>query len=475
MVLILRRRTPHQKPNFFQRILFMPPKFGTSGLRGLVKELTSDLIADHVRAFIHACPVGTGLFVARDLRPSSSDIADIVIAAAQAEGLDVTDCGAVPTPALALASIGAAAAAVMVTGSHIPADRNGLKFYVPGGEIGKADEAAILAGLGRKSAAKTGTMSKNTTSGANYVARSVSAYGDALRGRTIGVYSHSAVGRDLLMEIIVGLGATVVELGRSAMFIPVDTEAVDPAIRAQLKVWARDHRLDAIVSTDGDGDRPLLADEYGEIIAGDILGQITGSVLEADIAVTPVSSNTGAEALFSTVKRTRIGSPFVIASMEKVGGRVVGYEANGGFLLGFAANGPVGPLPPLMTRDAVLPFLAALSAATEGLSALVASQPPRFTATGLLRNVPTEKSLALVAQFDSDLGKRADFLALFDGEEVSVDRTDGLRVTLTDGRIIHLRPSGNAPELRFYTEAASISAAQDTLTLGLEVLSQQLT
>jgi phosphomannomutase len=120
----------------------MPPKFGTSGLSGLVTELTSDLAEDHVRAFIHACPVGTGLFVARDLRPSSSDIAEMVIAAARAEGLDVTDCGAVPTPALALASIGAAAA-VMVTGSHIPADRNGLKFYVSGGEIGKVDEAAI--------------------------------------------------------------------------------------------------------------------------------------------------------------------------------------------------------------------------------------------------------------------------------------------------------------------------------------------
>jgi len=232
----------------------MPPKFGTSGLRGLVTELTSDLVASHVRAFIHACPVGTGLFVARDLRPSSSDIAEMVIAAARAEGLDVTDCGAVPTPALALASMGAAASAIMVTGSHIPADRNGLKFYVPGGEIGKVDEAAILAGLGRDSSNKTGTASKNTTCGADYVARNVDAYGDALRGRTIGVYSHSAVGRDLLLDIVSGLGAKVVELGRSEIFIPVDTEAVDPAIRAQLKVWAKDYALDAIVSTDGDGD-----------------------------------------------------------------------------------------------------------------------------------------------------------------------------------------------------------------------------
>jgi phosphomannomutase len=31
----------------------------------------------------------------------------------------------------------------MITGSHIPADRNGIKFYRPDGEIDKDDEAAI--------------------------------------------------------------------------------------------------------------------------------------------------------------------------------------------------------------------------------------------------------------------------------------------------------------------------------------------
>ena len=127
----------------------MAPKFGTSGLRGLVTELTPALVADYTVAFLAACPVGTGLFVARDLRASSYALAEVVIAAALAEGISVTDCGAVPTPALAMASMAAGAAAVMVTGSHIPADRNGLKFYVPQGEIGKTDEAAILAALGR--------------------------------------------------------------------------------------------------------------------------------------------------------------------------------------------------------------------------------------------------------------------------------------------------------------------------------------
>ena len=453
----------------------MPPKFGTSGLRGLVTELTPNLVAAHVQAFIRACPVGTGLFVGRDLRPSSPAITDMVAKAAQAAGLAVTDCGDVPTPALALAAMDAGAAAVMVTGSHIPADRNGLKFYTPAGEITKAHEVAILGALDSNTDTNTGpNVVHNTTANAAYIARFVTAYGTALIGLRIGVYSHSAVGRDLLLDVFAQLGADVIELGRSPYFIPVDTEAVDPKIRQQLKSWAVDHGLDAIISTDGDGDRPLMTDATGTVIVGDVLGQITGAALKATTAVTPVSSNTGAEDRFGKVIRTRIGSPYVIAGMQAAHGDVVGYEANGGLLLGFAANGPKGTLPSLMTRDAVLPLIAplALARAAGGLAALVAAEPARFTATDRLQDVPTEISKALVSELDTDTGKRADFLAQLNGTEAAVDRTDGLRMTLTDGRIVHLRPSGNAPELRLYIEAESVDAAQQGLSSGLDVLRQ---
>ena len=147
----------------------MAPKFGTSGLRGLVVDLTPALVADHVRAFIAACDTGSGICLGWDLRPSSPDIAAAVMAAARGEGVDVIDCGAVPTPALALAAQARGAAAIMITGSHIPADRNGLKFYSKTGEITKDDEAAIKANLGRSPAAKgdteQGHMQKTRASG----------------------------------------------------------------------------------------------------------------------------------------------------------------------------------------------------------------------------------------------------------------------------------------------------------------------
>ncbi|MDT8853498.1 phosphomannomutase [Paracoccaceae bacterium Fryx2] len=458
----------------------MPPKFGTSGLRGLVTELTADLVAAHVGAFIRSCPTGTGLFVGRDLRPSSPAIAAGVVQAARAAGLAVTDCGAVPTPALALAAMGAGAAAVMVTGSHIPADRNGLKFYTPAGEITKAHETAILEALQQPAApAAPGPVPvADGGAGAAYVARYVTAYGpDALAGLRIGVYSHSSVGSDPLLAALAALGAAVTDLGRSDSFIPVDTEAVDAATRAQLQGWAAAGVFDAIVSTDGDGDRPLLTDAAGQVIPGDVLGQITAAALGAEVVVTPVSSNTGAEASgrFARVVRTRIGSPFVIAGMEATGGRVAGYEANGGFLLGFAADGPAGPLPPLMTRDALLPLIAPLVAArAAGLAALVAAEPARFTAADRLQEVPTDRSLALVAGLAADPRARAAFLAGLGAVEAGVDRTDGLRLMLEGGRILHLRPSGNAPELRLYTEAESPAAAGALLAAGLAALARAL-
>lgn len=451
----------------------MPPKFGTSGLRGLVVDLTPELVADYVAAFAASCPMGTGLFVACDLRPSSPYIAAMVADAGRAAGLAVTDCGDLPTPALALAAMSARAAAVMVTGSHIPADRNGLKFYTPDGEITKDHEVVIQAALGQELPKKSSpAIVTNGVASAAYVARYVDAFGgQALTGMAIGVYSHSTVGRDLLIGVLHGLGARVIELGRSDIFIAVDTEAVDPATRKQLRDWAASHDLDGIMSMDGDGDRPLLASATGEVIPGDILGQITGGYLGADVAVTPVSSNTGAESVFATVLRTRIGSPYVISGMEGTGGNVVGYEANGGFLLGFASSG----LTPLMTRDSLLPLIVPMICAQgQGLDSVVAGQPARFTAADRLQEVPVEKSKAIIAEFVTNHAVLESFLSRFGGVAAGLDSTDGLRVTLQDGRIVHLRPSGNAPECRFYAEADNAVVAQDTLIAGLAALRAHL-
>jgi len=454
----------------------MAPKFGTSGLRGLVTELTDGLCAGYTRAFLAAVPHRGRLMIGRDLRPSSARIAAAVAAAAREVGLSALDCGEVPTPALALAAMTAGAPSVMVTGSHIPADRNGLKFYTAAGEITKADEAAILAAYAGDAPASRAPAMPEPGALPLYRARYVPSFGArALNGLRVGVWQHSSVARDLLAGLLADLGAAVVPLGRSEVFVPVDTEAVDGATRARLSGWVAEHRLDALVSTDGDGDRPLVADAAGKVIPGDVTGMLTALALGAATVVTPVSSNTMIEASgrFARILRTKIGSPHVIAAMEAAAAapaaRTVGFEANGGFLLGFAAEGPHGPLAPLMTRDAMLPILMPLAECTRqgrSLADLVAALPARRTAADRMENIATDASQALVRLLAGDPRERAALFAPL-GAEAGLDLTDGLRITFASGDIVHLRPSGNAPELRCYAEAGTEDAAaalvRDTL------------
>ncbi len=130
-------------------------KFGTSGLRGLVTEMTDEVCAAHAAAFLRHLRRSGGRFdavlVGEDLRPSSPRIAAACRRAIRGEGAAAIACGVVPTPALALEAARRGVPAIMVTGSHIPFDRNGLKFYRPDGEITKTDEAGLIAALSEPS------------------------------------------------------------------------------------------------------------------------------------------------------------------------------------------------------------------------------------------------------------------------------------------------------------------------------------
>ena len=121
--------------------------FGTSGARGLVTQFSPDVCAAFAVAFIagiqHDFSFKT-VAIGIDNRPSSYAMAKACAAALQQFDIDVLYYGVVPTPALAYVAQEDAIPAIMVTGSHIPFDRNGLKFYRPDGEISKADEQVII-------------------------------------------------------------------------------------------------------------------------------------------------------------------------------------------------------------------------------------------------------------------------------------------------------------------------------------------
>ncbi|MGB5118803.1 MAG: phosphomannomutase [Providencia rettgeri] len=453
--------------------------FGTSGARGLVTNFSSEVCAAFTVAFIKVMQQQfdfNKLAMAIDNRPSSPDIAAACIAAAQALDIEVDYYGVIPTPALAVTSMSDNVPAIMVTGSHIPFDRNGLKFYRPDGEISKADELAILTSesvLIDFSISSLPTVSDRAANA--YLARYINLFSvDSLKGKRIGIYEHSSAGRDLYSGLFEKLGAKVIRLGRSDNFVPIDTEAVCQSDIDMAVAWQREFQLDAVFSTDGDGDRPLLSDETGNYLRGDILCLLAAKNLGIEALAVPVSCNSAIEecGVFTKVSRTKIGSPYVIAAFDHLAlsySRVAGFEANGGFLLGSEINVNGVTLTALPTRDALLPALAVLTSVGDGkVSDLVSHLPHIYTASDRLQDFDRNKSLALI---DAGLIDPKGLLlqcGLSAFDIVSMDNTDGLRLKLDNGDVVHLRPSGNAPELRCYAESGSFSRATDLVRTTLK-------
>ncbi len=469
--------------------------FGTSGARGTVIAMTDRVCYGYTRGFLSYLaglgefPAGGRIALAGDLRPSTPRILAACARAVRDSGGVPVFCGYVPTPALALYSFAQGIPSLMVTGSHIPADRNGIKFYRPHGEVLKEDEAGMSAQLvdlpsftftAEGMLAEAEVLPPVTDVETAYVQRYIDHFGaGALGGKRIGIYQHSAVGRDILARIVRELGAEAVLLGRSETFIPVDTEAIRDEDVILARDWASQGAFDAIISTDGDSDRPLLADETGIWMRGDVLGILSAARVGAAAVVTPVSSNTALElsGLFPRCRRTRIGSPYVIAAMSEErttpGEVVCGYEANGGFLLGSDIPGADGTTTTaLPTRDAVLPILLVLTVPGSSVSAQLASLPQRVTFSDRIKAFAPELGEKLFGMLqagsaEQQLALQTDLFGASAGEASTIDATDGIRTTFASGEIIHLRRSGNAPELRCYTEADSEARA---VTLNREAL-----
>jgi phosphomannomutase len=510
--------------------------FGTSGRRGLVADLTQLEVYLNARAeldYLLTLPraaggivAGDAFYLAHDLRPSSiarvpvangrGGLAQAIHRAVSDAGLRTVNLGAIPTPALAAYALARGAGSMMVTGSHIPFDRNGYKTNTAIGELMKTDEAPIAA---RVAAWRDALMRQPASASAfdaqgmlretgqqlpavepagarEYRQRYVDFFGEtALVGLRVLVYQHSAVGRDLLVEALEALGANVTATGRSETFVPIDTEAIDEATLDGLQALAEEqsragHRFDALVSTDGDSDRPLVVGlEYGaggrvsaRFFGGDLVGMVVAESLEADAVVVPISCNdaiTRGRLAPVLEPRTRIGSPYVIAGMLEARGRgcqrVCGWEANGGFLTATDLRRDSHLLRALPTRDAFLPLFSVLAQMkSRGLrmAELFEALPRRYSRAGLLRNFPrarslrileacaegTEPSPPLESFFSHDFG----FDAL-----VGRDYTDGLRLQFSNGDVAHLRPSGNAEELRLYSVADSQARADEIIRLGL--------
>jgi phosphomannomutase len=468
-------------------------------------------------------------------------------------GFGVENSGQIPTPALIAHAVASRRAGVMVSGSHIPFDRNGIKLNRSTGEVLKSDEPEILREVERVRAEEYGRTFATSLFYASGMLKQApelppvkraaeDAYADrylrcfpaaGLSGLRVLVYQHSAVGRDALPRILRGLGAEVIAAGRSDTFVPIDTENITEDELERLKTFAvgvNAGPLDAIVSTDGDSDRPLViavapvddtlaGGRRVRFLPGDLLGIVVAEYLQADAVAVPISANDAVERRMSergvVLAKTKIGSPYVVSALDELRRdgsrkRIVGWEANGGFLTGSDIRLAAGTLAALPTRDATLPIIANLLAAAEqrvGLAALWDRLPARFGRAGLIDNFPVEASQTILARLIpagdvievefADGGRVLDhsrpavspsilndaasamwqrsktmlthfFTSGLGFDEIArINVLDGVRVYFINGDVAHIRPSGNAPQLRIYANSGTQARADQIVEIAL--------
>jgi phosphomannomutase len=447
-----------------------------------------------------------------DLRPSSLSMAKSCIAAINAHGCEVVYCGELPTPALAFYAMSSDMPCIMITGSHIPFSRNGMKFYNAAGEISKLDETNIINAKVQRPESLDAIVNNIQMPATHTEALNVFKQRytelfpvEMLKGKRIGIYEHSSVARDVLKDLMSYFGAEVISLERTDYFVPIDTEAVSEIDKEKAKGWAKKYKLDAIISTDGDGDRPLISDENGQWLRGDVLGVLCVKYLGATHVAAPINVNSMLEVSSDSqliCSRTRIGSPYVIAAMQDLAkepsasnrkspatnassidasaSKIVGYAANGGFMVG--SNIPLNgkTLHALPTRDAVLPILIVLSLSHQSgapISGLLKALPSRFTASACIKDVLKRVSDQIIKSLEFDQVKQDEFLCEVYADNAvkinTINKTDGLRLIISNKNVIHIRPSGNAPELRVYIETSTMDKSEGLVELVITALNKQ--
>jgi len=489
-------------------------RFGTSGLRDTVERMTDLECYVATRGFldylssINKFTSNMKVPIAGDLRPSTRRIRRAVALAIRDSGGIVDDQSLASSPALCLYALNRGIPSIMVTGSHIPADRNGIKFTMPDGEVMKSDESEILNCIEsqrkklpllfsndgkflpeiEKEAERLLWHSEELRSADfEYCERYISFFGKCLSEIKMFFYQHSAVGRSAVTNIFSALSAELFASPKSDDFVPIDTESVSKNTLDIFRKVMDEEGIDIGITIDGDSDRPLLV--YRELdgtithLTGDILGLLSVIALrhfgvKINSVVVPISANDAIQKKLESegisVHATKIGSPYVIAEMNKEianGKNSVAWESNGGFILGtdIFLNG--SKLRALPTRDSMLPLILTLSYAKyieKSIYQIVSELPMRFTAADLIKNFPNEKGRAVIESLMHERLKRVLHNAGLITSIQNINYLDGVRILFENGEVMHFRPSGNAPEFRCYAVADSKKRAEEIVEFGLK-------
>ncbi len=477
---------------------------GSSGVRGPAENITPFLCAvytgAHLRVFDRAGLLKTPFVgIGGDLRSSTDQIMSDNGFAILRNGLQPKNLGKVGLPIVANWAVVNQAVALMVTGGNSPTGENGMTWCTPKGEVTRKLAAEIL---DQEVNLPPGLYNEDGSCGVPYnlpppTHIAADLYKQrylnflppgALDGVNVGVIIDSSVTSELLADLYECLGAKVTRYDRDPSFRPIDTEAIPAKLRHRALELSHESSHDMLLGTDADGDAPIVFDAHGRFVSGAAAGMLTAYWLKADAVAASVSSNTSVarSGIFKRVYQedVPVGSMHILHAMEQAEAaghkRIVGYENNGGFLVQTDIELGSRVLPRLPARDSAIVHLALMSLVKKTgwpLNRLVAGVSVRETDSGCLTDFNRADAVNIINALIHSAGRDGSELELINdifapvfGPVAGVNSTDGLRLILEDGNIVHMRASTNSNRFRCYTEADTAQKASELLTKGLEMM-----
>ena len=424
--------------------------FKAYDIRGKVgSELNNEVVEKIGRAFGQFLPEAGTVAVGYDMRPDSRALSEALIAGLRGEGRTVWDIGQVTSDMIYFA-VGKheLAGGAVVTASHNPGEYNGIKLCreqarAVGVESGLLDIKQRVLELDETSTDQLGELEQV----------------DVMEDWMTHVLSF--VDTEKLAELHIAVdagngmaGKTFAELEPYVPFVVEElyfeldgsfpnhiANPLEPKNLVDLQQLMKKQGCQAGVAFDGDGDRAVLLDEYGEPLSGTVMTALLADYFldlepKATILYNAICGRVVPELVEKrggTAIRTKVGHSYIKGTMRERDAIFAG-EHSGHYYFRdnfYADSGLI----------AAIIVLAIMSTKKQPLSKLAA--PYRQAYAGL-----TETNYE-VADKPAMIDKVAAEFA--DGEQ---DQLDGLTVNYPYGWI-NVRPSNTEPLLRFNAEAKS--------------------
>lgn len=442
--------------------------FGTDGFRG---EANIDLTVEH------AYKVGRCLgwylnqnktnerakvVLGKDTRRSSYMLEYSLVAGLTASGTDVYIMHVTTTPSVAyITRTDDFDCGIMISASHNPYYDNGIKLIDNRGHKMSSEVEALIEKyidgeieeLPLATKENIGSATDYSVGRNRYLGYLMSIPTRAFKNVKVGLDCANGASSNLAKAVFDALGAKTYVINSEPNGLNINNNCGSTHIEA-LQALVKEKELDIGFAYDGDADRCLAVDEFGNLIDGDLILYVCGKYLKEhnelanDTVVTTIMSNFGLYKAFDKIgikyEKTAVGDKYVNENMV-ANGYVLGGESSGHII--FSKNATTG--------DGILTSLKIMEAVIESKSTLstLASEVTMYPQ--LLKNVKVKSKPE--AKNDPKVQEKIKEVEKILGDE---------------GRVL-VRESGTEPVIRVMVEASTDELCNKCVEAIVKVIEEQ--